>query len=157
MFVKLKVQGIPTQEVTALRNGATDAYGNIPQALIAEGAANPCRHCLQLIDEGDMKLVLSYAPFATKQPYAETGPVFLHQKECQRYSSEKFPDWFAFLDPAIIRGYDNEDWILYETGMVVAGTDIEKACINIFHNKAVKYIHLRSKYNCFQCTVEVAQ
>jgi len=100
--------------------------------------------------------VLAYSPFERKQPYAETGPIFLHQQECRQYNSEQFPDWFVFLDPAIIRGYDDRDWILYETGSVIAGADIEQECLNIFNNKAVQYIHIRSKYNCFQCRVEVA-
>jgi len=100
--------------------------------------------------------VLAYSPFERKQPYAETGPIFLHQQECRQYNSEQFPDWFVFLDPAIIRGYDDRDWILYETGSVIAGADIEQECLNILNNKAVQYIHIRSKYNCFQCRVEVA-
>jgi len=123
---------------------------------LAEGLSNPCRHCLQLIEAGENKLVLAYRPFDSKQPYAESGPVFLHQKNCSRYNSDALPDWFLFLDPAIIRGYDEHDWILYETGAVIAGADIEQACIDIFNNKAVKYIHIRSKYNCFQCRVDVA-
>ncbi len=101
-------------------------------------------------------LVLAYMPFDVKQPYAETGPIFLHQKECHHYTSDIFPDWFAFLDPAIIRGYDKKDWIIYETGAVISGSYIEKECINILQNKDVKYIHIRSKYNCFQCKVEMA-
>ena len=101
--------------------------------------------------------MLAHSPFERKQAYAETGPIFLHQQACPHYDSEQFPDWFVFLEPAIIRGYDDKDWILYETGAVIAGADIEQECIQIFQNKAVKYIHIRSKYNCFQCRVEVAQ
>ena len=95
-------------------------------------------------------------PFDAKQSYAETGPIFLHQKECHHYDSDIFPDWFAFLDPTIIRGYDDKDWIIYETGSVISATDIEKECISILQNKNVTYIHIRSKFNCFQCKVERA-
>jgi hypothetical protein len=45
----------------------------------------------------------------------ECGP------QCPRYESAARPDWFAFLDPAIVRGYGEDDWIRYETGEVVAG------------------------------------
>lgn len=156
IIIKLKIQGISTDKVKELRSGGTDAYDNIPEVHVARGLANPCRHCLQLIEEGSNMLVLAYSPFDIKQPYAEIGPIFLHQSECQYYSSEAFPDWFAFLDPAIIRGYDEKNWIIYETGAVVSGVDIKKECVNIFQNKDVKYIHIRSKYNCFQCKVEMA-
>ncbi|MBL4796167.1 MAG: DUF1203 domain-containing protein [Oleispira sp.] len=139
-----------------LRKGGTDAYNDIPQVRIAEGLSNPCRHCLQLIGEGEKKLVLAYMPFDTKQPYAETGPIFLHQQECGHYNSDIFPPWFMFLEPAIIRGYDDENWIVYETGAVISGSDIEKKCMTIFQNKDVEFVHIRSKYNCFQCKVERA-
>jgi Protein of unknown function (DUF1203) len=155
-MMKLLIQGIPTSEVSRLQNKGVDSYGNQPQVHTAAGVANPCRHCLQLIEEGEDKLVLAYMPFQSRQPYAETGPIFLHNKKCSRYSKSSLPEWFVFLDPAIVRGYDGNDWIIYETGSVVAGVDIEKECINIFQNSDVKYIHVRSKYNCFQCKVERA-
>lgn len=154
--MQIRIQGIPTEEVTHLQNDGTDSHGKPPLAIIAEGPANPCRHCLQLINEGDTKLVLAYMPFPTKQPYAEIGPIFLHQKECSRYSESSFPDWFVFLEPAIIRGYNEDNWIIYETGSVVSGAEIEKECAEIFKNSDVNYIHIRSKYNCFQCKVERA-
>ena len=154
--MNILVQGILTSEVIRLRNGGEDAHGFHPEVHVTTGSANPCRHCLQLIEEGEKKLVLAYMPFSKRQPYAEVGPIFLHQSDCPHYSANEFPGWFSFLDPAILRGYDENDWILYETGTVVNGPEIEGACINILKNKEVKYIHVRSKYNCFQCKVERA-
>ncbi len=153
-MLTLKIEGIPTDTVVALQSGALDAYAKVPEVYIAQGLANPCRHCLQLIEEGENKLVLAYSPFDVKQAYAETGPIFLHEKACKQYCSDTLPDWFAFLDPAIIRGYDDKDRIMYETGAVVSALDIEKQCMNILANAAVQYVHIRSKYNCFQCKVE---
>lgn len=155
-IMNIVIKGIPTSQVIKLRNGGMDSHGNPPKVHRAQGLANPCRHCLQLIKEGEPKLVLAHMPFPKKHPYAEVGPVFLHQEECGRYVENSFPDWFVFLEPAILRGYDNNDWIIYETGAVVAGSQIENECINIFKNKDVKYIHVRSKYNCYQCKVEKA-
>jgi Protein of unknown function (DUF1203) len=37
---------------------------------------------LNLIAEGDTKLVLAYRPFDHTQPYAETGPIFPHAAGC---------------------------------------------------------------------------
>jgi hypothetical protein len=116
--------------------------------------ANPCRHCLQLIADGDEKLVLSYRPFPEAQPYAETGPIFLHKHECAHYEAERLPAWFAFLTPAIIRGYGQDDWIKYETGEVVSGGDLAATCHTILSNPDVAYVHIRSKFNCFQCRVD---
>jgi hypothetical protein len=150
----LRVRGISSDDVGRVRRGGPDANGQPALVRVAAGLANPCRHCLGLIAEGDTKLVLAYRPFAALQPYAETGPIFLHQGECLRYESDALPDWFVFLDPAIVRGYGEDDWIRYETGDVVAGGELAAACRSILGDTTIAYVHIRSKYNCFQCRVD---
>ena len=56
--MSLAISGLPTHEVERLRVGGTDAHGQAPLVRIAEGAANPCRHCLGLIREGDEIVVV---------------------------------------------------------------------------------------------------
>jgi hypothetical protein len=150
----LHVRGIPTELVEGIRRGEPDANGQPALVRVAEGVANPCRHCLGLIAEGDSKLVLAYRPFDTLQPYAETGPIFLHRDACERYDRETLPAWFAFLDPAIVRGYGEDHWIRYDTGNVVAGASLEESCRTILGDATIAYVHIRSKYNCFQCRVD---
>jgi hypothetical protein len=152
--MELRVRGIPSDEVDRIRGGGPDANGQPALLRVAEGVANPCRHCLTLIAEGDAKLVLAYRPFPRLQPYAETGPIFLHQRACERYDRAELPGWFAFLEPAIVRGYGEDDWIRYETGQVVPGRALAAACGSILSDPAIAYVHVRSKYNCFQCRVE---
>ena len=88
------------------------------------------------------------------QPYAETGPIFLHRDGCESYNRDSLPAWFDFLDPAIVRGYDTDDWIRYDTGDVVRGADLTAACHTILADHTVAYVHIRSKFNCFQCRVD---
>jgi hypothetical protein len=152
----LIVRGIETELFERLRHGGADANGQAPLRRVAEGVANPCRHCLELIAEGDEKLVLGYRPFDVAQPYAETGPIFLHARSCRRYESDRVPGWFAFLEPAVVRGYDRDDWILYPTGDVVPGGSIEATCERILARADVAYVHVRSKFNCFQCRIDRA-
>lgn len=152
--MKLAVRGIPTEEVDPIRRGGVDANGQPALTRVAEGVANPCRHCLGLIGEGEEKLVLAYRPFETLHPYAESGPIFLHKSSCERYVREALPAWFAFMDPAVIRGYGSDDWIRYDTGNVVRGPDLTGACQQILADDTVAYVHIRSKYNCFQCRVD---
>jgi len=152
----LRIRGIPTDEVDRLRHGGPDANGQPPLVRRADGWANPCRHCLGLILDGDEKLVLAYRPFDRAQPYAETGPIFLHKAPCERYDGDAPPSWFDHLDPAIVRGYGDDDWIRYETGQVVRGPDVAAACRAILADPTVAYAHVRSKYNCFQCRVDRA-
>lgn len=154
--MKLIVRGIPTEHAVRLRAGAPDANGQPALRRTARGMANPCRHCLQLIPDGAEKLVLAYRPFEGVQPYAEVGPVFLHADECSRYDAQTLPHWFAYLTPAIIRGYGTDHWIRYETGAVVSGSELTEKCQEILADPEVAYVHIRSKFNCFQCRVERA-
>ena len=152
--MKLSVEGIPTDHVVHFLSGGRDANGQSPLTKIAEGGANPCRHCLGLIADGEEKLVLAYRPFSGAQPYAEVGPIFLHNRDCARYQSELLPDWFAFLDPAAIRGYGEDDWIRYDTGRIVRGRELAEACRAILSDASIAYVHIRSKFGCFQCRVD---
>jgi hypothetical protein len=154
--MKLAVRGIPTNAVERLRAGGLDANGQPALVAIAEGSRNPCRHCLQLIAEGEEMLVLSYRPFAHAQPYAETGPIFLHRQDCPRYEASQLPVWIAQMTPAIIRGYDRNDWIKYETGAVVSGNELGVESEKILADGTTAYVHIRSRFNCFQCRVERA-
>lgn len=149
-----RVSGIPTAVFEQLRDGGADANGQRPLVREAEGAANPCRHCLQLIAPGAEKLVLNYRPFPRAQPYAETGPIFLHNQTCAHYEGGDLPAWFHFLDPAAVRGYDSEDWIRYETGQIVRGAELKDVCKSILRDPSITYVHIRSKFGCFQCRVD---
>ncbi|WP_341891380.1 DUF1203 domain-containing protein [Variovorax sp. YR752] len=154
--MKLAVRGIDTEFVDSIRGGGVDANGQRALRRKAVGLANPCRHCLQLIAESDDMLVLAYRPFDGTHPYAEVGPIFLHQHACPRYEADRLPAWFAHLQPALVRGYAPDDWIRYETGDVVAGSELFASCERILSSVDVAYVHIRSKYNCFQCRVDRA-
>jgi hypothetical protein len=154
--MEIRVQGIDSGVVGRIWSGGHDANGQPALRRVAEGLGNPCRHCLELIAEGDEKLVLSYRPFAAPQPYAESGPIFLHADRCDHYESDSLPSWFEYLDPAIIRGYGSDHRTRYETGEVVAGRELRSKCEQILSDPAIAYVHIRSKYNCFQCQVDRA-
>ncbi len=154
--MRLLVQGIPTEAARRLQAGGLDAHGQLPLRRRATGTGNPCRHCLQPVAEGDEMLVLAYRPFDTLQPYAEVGPVFLHAAGCTRHVDEQLPAWMTHMTPALVRGYGADDWIRYDTAAVVSGPELHAACVGILSDPSVAYVHLRSKFNCFQCRVERA-
>ncbi|MGH8051723.1 MAG: DUF1203 domain-containing protein [Arenimonas sp.] len=151
---ELHVRGISTEEAVRLKKLVPDAYGQKPLEIISDGKSNPCRHCLGLIAKGDAMLLLAYRPFDQLQAYAETGPIFLHKDACERYDSQAMPAWFDYFAPAIIRGYSEHHCIRYDTGQAVPGTDLTSACQNILSDISVAYVHIRSKFNCFQCRVD---
>jgi Protein of unknown function (DUF1203) len=154
--MNLSIRGIRSDYVAAIRDGGPDAHGQAALHRTARGTGNPCRHCLSLITEGEDKLILAYRPFDQAQPYAEVGPIFLHRAKCERYDGDTLPEWFSYLKPALIRGYGYDDWIKYETADVVPGSELTGVCHRILADPLIAYVHIRSKFNCFQCRVERA-
>ena len=47
--------------------------------------------------------------------------------------------------------------IRYETARVVKGEEIAATCESLLENPEVAYVHIRSKFNCFQCRVARSQ
>lgn len=153
----LLFSGMPSQLAAAYRGGAPDANGQVPERKISDGDGVPCRHCLGYVGKDEPYLVLAYRPFPTPQPYAETGPIFLHAQDCPAY------------DPAlglprrnrdakgqqILRGYGSDDRIVYGTGVVVSAEAIERAAAAILARDHVAYVHMRSATNnCFTLRID---
>lgn len=154
--MSLLIQGLATETVDQLRRGGLDANQQPAVPTVARGGRNPCRHCLDLIAPGAPMLIVGYRPFSTVQPYAEVGPVFLHAEPCARYRGDHLPPWFAYLTPALIRGYDRDDRIVYPTGAVIDGPTIAARARAILADPEVAYVHVRSQWNCFQVQIDRA-
>ncbi|HMO07360.1 MAG TPA: DUF1203 domain-containing protein [Paracoccaceae bacterium] len=145
---------IATRTVRAWRAGAPDANLQPPERLIAEGAGNPCRHCLSMIPDGAPMLVLAHRPFPAPQPYAEVGPIFLCAGDCGPGGGPDLPAMLASPD-YIVRGYGADDRIVYGTGGVVATAGIAARAGALLDDARVACVHVRSaRNNCFQCRVE---
>lgn len=152
----IRFMALPTEDVRAYQRGAADAYGNVPERQVSDGSDVPCRHCLKTVEAGEDYLVLAHRPFPTLQPYAETGPIFLHAGECPRSSEvDTLPPLFLSSPDYILRGYGSDDRIIYGTGGVVATDGIDARAQELLALEAVAYVHMRSaRNNCFQVRIE---
>lgn len=152
----IRFSALPSAVVRALQAGGPDAYGHPAEHAIAEGAGNPCRHCLKPIPEGAGMLILAHRPFPATQAYAETGPIFLCAEPCARADDgAALPEILAAFD-YIVRGYTDDDRIVYGTGRVVATSDIPAYAAKILADPRVAYAHIRSaRNNCYQCRVDL--
>jgi hypothetical protein len=150
-------EALPTEAVRALRNGGVDAYGRRPERKVSDGGGVPCRHCMRNVAAGEPYLVLAYRPFPELQPYAETGPIFLHADECERAEpGAGLPEILASPD-YIVRGYGGDDRIVYGTGAVVPTADIADRAEALLARDDVAYVHVRSaRNNCYQCRIDAA-
>lgn len=154
----LRFVAMSTDTAEAYRAGASDANGQPADRRISDGSGIPCRHCLEDVAAGEPYLVLAYRPFPAPQPYAETGPVFLHAGPCRRYDEDAdMPAMFRKRERFLLRCYGHDDRIVYGTGGVVATAELEREAAALLERPEVAYLHVRSAaYSCYQCRVEHA-
>jgi hypothetical protein len=147
---------MPSDLASAYRAGAPDAYGLAPEHRLSPGGYQ-CRHCLGPIAEGSPYLTLAYRPFPALQPYAETGPIFIHAEECEGYDQgDTLPPMFESPD-YIVRGYGYDDRIVYGTGAVTSTDNIITRAGELLESAEIAYVHVRSaRNNCFQCRIDRA-
>jgi hypothetical protein len=148
---------ITTTMARHYRSGGADANGQTPETHTSDGDGVPCRHCLQNVKAGEKYLILSHRPFPVPQPYAETGPIFLHADECVRYfRTDQLPEMFNESNEFILRGYSCQDRIVYGTGGVIRTGEISGRAGELLKRDDVAYVHMRSaRNNCFQCRIEM--
>jgi len=145
---------ISDAEATHYRAGGPDAYGLPPERATADWPV-PCRHGLRLLPPGTPFLIVAHRPFRGLNPYAETGPIFLAAEDGP--GAPVGPDLPAFLSsPAyIVRGYTQDERILYGTGALTPTPDIPAACARLLERPEVAFVHVRSASNtCFHVRVE---
>jgi len=153
---RLRFLALSTEVVRAYQNGGRDAYGQRPERRASDTSGLPCRHCLSDIEAGEDYLILAHRPFSAVQPYAETGPIFLHAKACDRHpETSAVPESFLKRPRMMLRGYDAGERIVYGTGTVVPTDRIVETASAILDDPGVAFVDLRSaSNNCFQCRVE---
>ncbi len=157
-MTKILFSSMPTDQAEAFWSGAADAHGQTPEVHISQGDGVPCRHCLQNVAEGEPYLILAYRPFPQPQPYAETGPIFLHAEPCERYpETDRIPPMVLSKEPRLLKGYGENDRIVYGAGEIVASADVAAAAAKILTREDISYVHVRSALNnCFSCRVDRA-
>ena len=153
----IRFEALPTETVRALQRGGPDAYGHQPERRVSDGDGVPCRHCLEDVAAGETYLVVAHRPFDTLQPYAETGPIFLHASECERAPARGERPSILSGPDYIVRGYDSDERIVYGTGAVIPTDRVREYADRLLGQERIAFVHIRSaRNNCFQCRVERA-
>lgn len=129
------------------RKTRVDRFGNA-LTVLRDGKPHQCRVCLTMSHPNEGVILLAHRPFESNQPYAETGPIFVHERPCQPYNdSFTYPPEFP-RSAVVLRAYSNEDRIV---GAEAVGERVVETVIEeILANPAVEYIHARNLgYGCF--------
>ena len=132
----------------AVRRGAGD------HALIEVDSPNsfPCRHCLGWALPRERVVLFPYASIRAGRPYAESGPIVVHEHRCERYgASNSYPP--ALRNGRVFRAYDSQDNMI--DVVVVDGEEPETAVAKLFANPATAFLQVRSvTRGCFTFKIE---
>jgi len=140
--------------VNHIRKGGADDYGQPAERSISDGEGNPCRSCLHDVPEGAAMLICAARPFPTKQPYAETGPIFLCADDCSHWHGAGVPPILQSSPDYLLKGYSANYRIVYGTGQITKAEDIERIAGEILAQDDVAFVDARSaRNNCFQCRI----
>jgi hypothetical protein len=149
----MKYTSLDTALVARLKS--SDDNNQPPERVLSDGAGTPCRHCLRDVPEGQDMLILSLRPFPRLQPYAEQGPIFLCGAECTAHEPDILPPILQTSQDYLVKGYTQEDRILYGSGAIVPKDDISSYAARLFTNPKIAYIHVRSaRNNCYLCRID---
>ena len=120
-----------------------------------DSSRHQCRACLRLTEPEEGCILLSYSPFTSDQPYAEVGPIFIHERECRPYEdTREYPAEFP-REAVVLRAYNDRDEI--EEAAFVGNRPVEEAIASLFENPHVSYLHARnSTYGCFMFRIDRA-
>jgi uncharacterized protein DUF1203 len=145
---------LPTEIADAARRAAKTGAADHAIITVDSPESSPCRHCLRWAEAGECVVLFPYAAIPSGQPYSETGPIFVHADECQRYSSpNEYPA--DFRNGRVFRAYDSNYNII--DAQVVDGTEPEVAIQSLFQNPDTAFIDVRSvTRGCFTFRVQRA-
>ena len=132
---------LPTEIADAARRAAK--AGAADHALITVDAvgSSPCRHCLRWAQPGECVVLFPYAAIPSGHPYSETGPIFVHANQCQRYSAtNEYPA--DFRNGRVFRAYDSKYNII--DAQFVNGSEPEVEIEDLFRNPDTAFVDVRS-------------
>jgi hypothetical protein len=148
-----RIVPLPPDLAAGVRATRRDAAGR-PVLLREDGERHQCRACLELTAPDEAVLLLSHRPFPSEQPYAETGPIFIHERACVRRGGAEYPPEFP-RHHVVLRAYSASDEIV--DAELVGEARVEDVIARLLSRREVAYLHARNDgYGCYMFRVERA-
>jgi hypothetical protein len=138
---------IPTEIAEAARRALNGGAADHVLVTVDSPGSSPCRHCLRWAQPGERVILFPYAAIPPGHPYSETGPIFVHAADCQRYSAtNEYPA--EFRNGRVFRAYDS-NYIIIDA-QVVDSSEPEFVIERLFENPATTFVDVRSvTHGCF--------
>lgn len=148
----LHYRPLPTEIAQRARRDLVDEFGH--NLAVQPGERAPCRHCLRITQPHEPLVLLSYRPFSRDfGPYSESGPIFVHADNCERYErTDTFPPDFQ-TRALVLRAYNAFHEIA--DSVVAQAGQAETSALKLFENPDIRYIHARNvSYGCYNFAIE---
>lgn len=149
-----RILPLPTEIAEAARHAVKAGASDHAIGSAESPGSSPCRHCLRWAQPGERVILFPYAPIPSGHPYSETGPIFVHADECQRYSAtNEYPA--EFRNGRVFRAYDAKYKII--DAQVMNGSEPEAVIESLFQNPDTAFVDVRSvTHGCFTFRVQRA-
>jgi hypothetical protein len=149
-----RIVPLPREVAHAARQARCDSFGNA-LTVLRDGQPHQCRCCLQLSLAGEGVILLAYRPFPSNQPYAEVGPIFVHEQDCYPYQDvSAYPPGFP-RKAVVLRAYNDRDQIV--GAQAVAERRVEEVIKEMFEDEGTAYLHARNLgYGCYMFRIDRA-
>ena len=149
-----RIVPLPTEVADEARQMAESGAADHVVIKVDSATGYPCRHCLRWAKPGERVILFPYAAIPSGRPYSETGPIFVHANECQRYSAtNEYPA--DFRNGRVFRAYDSNYNII--DAQALDGSEPEVVIENLFQNPDTEFVDARSiTRGCFTFRVQRA-
>jgi hypothetical protein len=138
---RVRIVPLPTEIADAARRAANAGAADHTLITVDSPESSPCRHCLQWAQPGERVILFPYTTIPSGHPYCETGPIFVHADQCQRYSeTNEYPA--DFRSGRVFRAYDANYNII--DAQVMDGSEPEVVIENLFENPDTAFVDVRS-------------
>lgn len=112
----------------------------------------PCRRCLCDATVGDVMLLVFYDPWLVDSPYRQSGPVFVHEQNCQPWQGLGLPEQQTRRILSL-RAIDHAG--LQRIGDVVPGAAALDRLDHVLADPDIAYVHLHhAGPGCFAARVD---
>jgi len=149
-----RILPLPTEIAEAARHAVKAGASDHAIVSADSPGSSPCRHCLRWAQPDERVILFPYAAIPSGHPYSETGPIFVHANECQRYSAtNEYPA--DFRNGRVFRAYDSNYKIV--DAEIVNGREPEVVIESLFQNPDTAFVDVRSvTHGCFTFRVQRA-
>ena len=145
---------LPTEIADAARRAVNAGAPDHELITVDSPESSPCRHCLRWAQPSEPVVLFPYAAIPSGHPYSETGPIFVHANQCERYSAtNEYPA--DFRNGRVFRAYDSNYNII--DAQVVDSSEPEVVLESMFQDPETVFVDVRSvTHGCFTFRVQRA-